>query len=333
MDAFYIKSSLLTRLHTRLVQSDDVFTALPEDKRRFVSNLLKHQEDVSYDDVLALVELLDRYHPDPDIGIEFGLALDFHAMKAGGLYARSADTFRTGISAMIRAMKVSAYGLVRELNVQGEKAWLDSYFLPSKLSEMRIARQAASAAMFRSCQLILGDEWKPQRIYFDFPAPKDIQRYRNWFRCDLSFNADRCRILFSNSLVKLTLPMKDEVLHEVMSNHMSLLEQEDQKNIVSIVHQLIDNQMRHGDCSLESIARFFPFEKRVLQRKLQQHNSSYKHIYEDVFLKRASEYLNEGFSVLEVSQSLGFASPTAFTNAFKKKTGLSPSAWKRRIKS
>lgn len=328
MDAFYIKSSLLTRLHSRLVHIDDVFTALPEDKRRFVSSLLERQEDVSYDDVLTLVELLESYHPDPDIGIEFGLALDFQAMKAGGLYARSADTFRMGIDAMVRSMRVSAYGLVRELHINEGKAWLESYFLPSKLSEMRIARQAAAAAMFRSCQLILGNEWKPQRIYFDFPAPKNMQRYRSWFQCDLSFNAERCRIIFSRSLLDLTLPLKDDVLHEVMSDHISLLEQEDQKNIVSTVHQLIDSQMRNGDCSLEAIARFFPFEKRVLQRKLQHHGSSYKNIYEEVFLKRASEYLNEGLSILLVSQSLGFSSPSAFTNAFKKKTGLSPSAWR-----
>ena len=82
MDAFYEKSSLLTRIHSRVMKAEELFTLLPEDKRRFVSGLLKHHNNVNYEDVLTLVELLDRYHPNPNVGIEFGMTLDFQAMKA-----------------------------------------------------------------------------------------------------------------------------------------------------------------------------------------------------------------------------------------------------------
>lgn len=328
MDAFYLKSSLLTRIHSRLTESGPEILPLPEEKRRFVASLLKKNTDISYRDVLMLVELISDHHVNPDIGIEFGLGLDFAAMRAGGIYARSADDFRVGIQSMIRAMRVTAYGLVRELHQEGKSAWLESHFLPSRLSEMRIARQAAAAAMFRSCQLILGERWKPQRIYFDFPPPEQLSKYRHWFQCDLIFNAECCSIQFDASLLDLPLPGRDIVLHEVMAEHMALLEQEEQKNIVSVIYQLIDSQMRGGHCSLDNIARYFPFEKRVLQRKLRQHGRSYKDIHDEVLLQRAREYLSAGLSVLETSQLLGFSSANAFTNAFKKKTGVSPSQWK-----
>jgi AraC-like DNA-binding protein len=70
---------------------------------------------------------------------------------------------------------------------------------------------------------------------------------------------------------------------------------------------------------------------RSLQRKLQEHDTSFQEVVNDLRRDMASRYLAESrVSVAEVAFLLGFAEVSNFHRAFKRWTGRTPAEWRKR---
>jgi AraC-like DNA-binding protein len=86
----------------------------------------------------------------------------------------------------------------------------------------------------------------------------------------------------------------------------------------------------HADLSVEQIASDINLTKRTLQRRLQEQNTNFAQLRDDIRFHYAIKYLiDEHMSVDVVSKCLYFSDRTSFTNAFKRWTGLSPSAFRK----
>ncbi|HEY8512690.1 MAG TPA: AraC family transcriptional regulator ligand-binding domain-containing protein [Cyclobacteriaceae bacterium] len=84
------------------------------------------------------------------------------------------------------------------------------------------------------------------------------------------------------------------------------------------------------DASLESTAANFNVSARTLQRKLQEENSSFQQIADDVKRHLAVSYLSSGkHQVKDVAYMLGYNEQSALVRAFKRWTGKTPSEFSR----
>jgi AraC-like DNA-binding protein len=86
----------------------------------------------------------------------------------------------------------------------------------------------------------------------------------------------------------------------------------------------------HTELSIERIASDLNLTKRTLQRRLQDQNTNFAQLRDDLRFHYAIKYLiDDQMSVDRVSRALDFSDRTSFTNAFKRWTGLSPSAFRK----
>lgn len=86
-----------------------------------------------------------------------------------------------------------------------------------------------------------------------------------------------------------------------------------------------------GEPTVAAVARAMGTSARTLQRRLRAEGAPFAAIVESVRRERAEAYLRAGdVSIAEVSWLLGFAEQSAFTRAFRRWTGLAPTAWRRR---
>jgi len=68
---------------------------------------------------------------------------------------------------------------------------------------------------------------------------------------------------------------------------------------------------------------------RTLQRKLAEANTTYLQLVDDTRKDLALRYIEDPRrSVTDITFSLGFSQPSAFTRAFKRWTGLNPSEYR-----
>ena len=91
-------------------------------------------------------------------------------------------------------------------------------------------------------------------------------------------------------------------------------------------------QERIGKASLNitDVADHMKISKRTLQRHLQHQDMNYAALRDRVRFNRAFYcLLHEGKNIEETSEQLDFSDRTSFTNAFKRWTNLSPSAFRK----
>jgi AraC-like DNA-binding protein len=65
---------------------------------------------------------------------------------------------------------------------------------------------------------------------------------------------------------------------------------------------------------------------RSLQRRLREGGTSYRELVDTIRHQRAIDLMRRGLSIGVVAEHLGFSEPRAFRRAFRRWTGLVPSA-------
>lgn len=111
---------------------------------------------------------------------------------------------------------------------------------------------------------------------------------------------------------------------------MDELEKTHKENTISVVAHLIRSLLSSGYCNEQHIANILQITPRTLQRKLQQKNTTFKALLNNIRLRLAKQYLLESnITSTEFSHSLGYSELSAFTRFFKRETSLSPSNYKR----
>jgi len=82
--------------------------------------------------------------------------------------------------------------------------------------------------------------------------------------------------------------------------------------------------------SLESVARVFKTTPRTIQRKLAAENISFQEFLDDVRKSVSIEYLlNTLTSVEQIAERIGYNDAAAFSNGFKRWTGVSPTSYRK----
>jgi AraC-like DNA-binding protein len=84
-----------------------------------------------------------------------------------------------------------------------------------------------------------------------------------------------------------------------------------------------------GEGTAEETAKQLHMSPRTLQRKLAEAHTTYLQLIDDTRKDLALRYIEDPRrSVTDITFSLGFSQPSAFTRAFKRWTGRSPSDYR-----
>jgi AraC-like DNA-binding protein len=95
--------------------------------------------------------------------------------------------------------------------------------------------------------------------------------------------------------------------------------------------ELVATELRSGTVSMVSAARSMGMSAPTLRRRLEEEDTSFTLIIEEVRRELADRYLRDrSLTISQISDLLGFAHPTAFHKAFRRWTGITPSAHRAR---
>jgi AraC-like DNA-binding protein len=105
----------------------------------------------------------------------------------------------------------------------------------------------------------------------------------------------------------------------------------DEKDIVSRVKAQIIQQLASGNITDATIANELFMSVRTLQRHLKAEKTTFKSLLNEVRSDLAQKYLSDSFfSIGEITFMLGYREPSSFNRAFKRWTGVSPTAYRER---
>ncbi|OBI70532.1 AraC family transcriptional regulator [Mycobacterium sp. E796] len=165
------------------------------------------------------------------------------------------------------------------------------------------------------------------------------QRPRGETDHDLIFGAPtyfgmQCNALtFPTNVLTAPVVRRQEEIEQFLTDIPSTLLSEFEFNASHAlrVRTMIERCLGHHVCSADEIATAMGISRQTLRRRLQEENTSVSAIRDDVLHKAARDSLAQGGeTVSALAGRLGFSEPSAFTRAFRRWTGESPSAFLRR---
>ncbi|MFC1830118.1 helix-turn-helix domain-containing protein, partial [Thermodesulfobacteriota bacterium] len=193
------------------------------------------------------------------------------------------------------------------------------------------ASDATLAIIVHMCRLNYGEEMRPIEVTFTHDEPFCVEDHYAYFRSPVKFRANRDSITFPLSAVDRRLPSGNLHLAELNDQLIvQYLENLDSDDIVQRVKAGIIERLSSGGVSDEKIAPVLHMSVRSLQRKLQSTGTTFKTILDETRCELAEQYLQDpDTSLAELTFILGFSEQSAFSRAFKRWTGRSPSQMRR----
>lgn len=171
-------------------------------------------------------------------------------------------------------------------------------------------------------------------VEFKHPETGYPEKYLDAFHCPATFNARYNRLSFEKNWLEQPLEKAERVTSRIFSAQC--------REIAASLHQkysfaehiryhLLNS--RFDTPSLDSVARVFNTTPRTIQRKLSAENTSFQELLDDVRKSVSIEYLlTTQLTIEEIAERLSYNDAAAFSNAFKRWTGGSPTTYRKKEK-
>ena len=201
------------------------------------------------------------------------------------------------------------------------------------------ARPCRQAAEFTMASLVVVASQMGSRpvqalaVEFAHAQPGPAEDYAVVFGVRPRFDAPVSCLVLSAEVLDRPVPAADPGLSRIVTAHAEqLLAAQDPAPdaLAAQVRRQLAEGMAEGPMTLTQVARRLHVSERSLQRRLDAEGTSFAQLVDEVRRDLALRYVADARIALgEVAYLLGFAEPSPFYRAFKRWTGMTPSAARR----
>ena len=268
--------------------------------------------------------------PDPAFGLR--AARCWHPSNLGALGHAwlASSTLRTGLERLQRYSRV--LGEKAELKITNTREGLRFVYDHRRRDPVlrAIGSDFVMSLVVDMCRMNYGASLRPVEVRLSRAKPGDVEPYRHFYGCPIHFETNEDSFLLSARVADEPLHTANRqlagVLDSILAAQLAAL---DKDNIPARCKSSILEQLTSGEVSEHDMARQLHMSRRTLQRKLAESNTPYQKLVDDTRRDLALRYMDDaGKSITDVTFLLGFSGQSAFTRAFKRWTGKSPTTYR-----
>lgn len=270
--------------------------------------------------------------PDPAFGLR--AARCWHPSNLGvlGHAWLACSTLRAGLRVLKRYGRI--LGEKASLKVMDTREGLRIAYDHRRRDPMLrlIGSDVVLSLLLDMCRMNHGASLRPLEVRFSRAKPADTEPYRHFFGCPVHFGTGEDSFLLSSRVADEPLPTANRRLADALDDMLATeLAMRDRDNIPARCKHTLVDQLASGEVSEGQMARQLNMSRRTLQRKLAESNTTYQKLVDDTRRDLALRFLEDPRkSITDVTFLLGFSSQSAFTRAFRRWTGMSPTRFRER---
>jgi AraC-like DNA-binding protein len=169
-------------------------------------------------------------------------------------------------------------------------------------------------------------------IRLSYPEPDYSALYRKLFKCPIFFDQKkdlfRTSYPFENEPTAIGNPLMSTMCKQQCQELMAKLKGTDE--LIETIRNAIIASLGQFP-RLPAIAKQLAMSSRTLRRRLQEKNTSYQQILDEIRVELVKEYIvGTNLSMDQIASRIGFAEETSFRRAFKKWTGMNIHEFRKR---
>lgn len=265
-------------------------------------------------------------------GFALGAADVLHPSNLGVLgYAwLSSSSLRTGLQRLVRYWRILAQKSSPALI--DEPAGLRFVFRSAQTDP---ALEAVFADFVLSvviglCRMNAGDRLRPVVVALKRTAPSDVTPYADFFDCPVGFGAAENSFVLTAFDADRPLETANRelagTLDAILLEQLARLNKDD---IATRVRAVLLAELSVGRPPESRVAKSLHMSRRTLQRKLAAVGVSYEHLVDETRRELALRYVEDrSKSITDITFTLGFSQQSAFTRAFRRWAGVTPSQYR-----
>ena len=268
--------------------------------------------------------------PDPAFGLR--AARSWHPSNLGALGHAwlASSTLRTGLERLQRYSRI--LGEKAQLTITDTRDGLRLTYDHRRRDQIlrAIGTDFALSLVLDMCRMNYGASLRPVEVRLARARPGDTEPYRHFYGCPIHFEANEDSFLLAARVATEPLPTANRqlagTLDSILTAQLAAL---DKNNIPARCKSSLLEEITSGEVSEEDMARRLHMSRRSLQRKLAESNTTYQKLIDDTRRDLALRYMEDPRnSITDVTFLLGFSGHSAFTRAFNRWTGMSPTAYR-----
>ncbi|MGX5698057.1 AraC family transcriptional regulator ligand-binding domain-containing protein [Acinetobacter kookii] len=274
-----------------------------------------------------------------DVAPEKGLFIGQHYALAGYgpllMLLVSSENIRTALEQGIRYQTLTHLTGVLSLKYKAQKVALcyAPEDLNSKLGLLRAQCEISGTYKFiQDLYKMMGLSIPRMHIELPFAQPENQQAldiYQEYYGAELQFAAESAEFWFDDAVLDVQIPSADKMTFNLYeSKCIAELERlKGDESVPALVQRVQDYlELQEGGMpSMAETAQALQIPERTLRHQLQQVQSSYKQIREQLIKDKALRLMEyKEYSIEMIAELLGYSEPAAFNHAFKRWFGHSP---------
>ncbi|MFO1243560.1 MAG: AraC family transcriptional regulator [Ramlibacter sp.] len=279
----------------------------------------------------------ERLTGDPDLGLHSAESYNPGALSIVGYVILSCRTAGDALDRLARYAPLLNEGLQVRLDHDAARGLTTCRFgaaegVHSFLHHSpRQAIETLAAGIVLTLKRLATSPPEPLSVSFRHAAPSALAEHHRLLGPAVRFEQAENTVVYPREALAAGMLSADPALLEVLEGdarrRLELLKA--RGAISGRVQTLLGARPRGEVPSLASIAAELAMSERSVQRSLSEESTSYREIVDEVRKGLALSHLSRpGSTATDVAFLLGFSEPSAFTRAFRRWTGASPSQYK-----
>jgi AraC-like DNA-binding protein len=268
----------------------------------------------------------------PHFGLLVGQRCSLAGLGLVGNVARAERDVGSALWTIVRYLPLFDRGSVLALRVADEDVSLIFGILAGSITGIDQFYDLSIAIAFNTVRDLCGSCWRPARVTLPHKAPADIRPYRAAFGTNVRFDEAEAAIVFDRFYLGRPLAASTEAERLKLLDRAARIESMLDMTIVERVRRCLRASLPTRWLSEDEAAAQLMVSPRILRMRLADAGSSFWTIVEELRYETARQYL--ATSLLEFSDvalMLGYSEASAFSRAFRRWSGVAPSAWRERL--
>jgi len=181
---------------------------------------------------------------------------------------------------------------------------------------------------------LVGADFRPTEVLVGHGEPENVRPFRGLFRAPLRFDAERYALVFSSAWLHRRLRGDDPELRRMLQKQVDAQEARRRDDFPELVRRVLRPALLTGHAQAGRVAALFAMHARTLRRRLSAFDTSFRELLEESRYELARQLLEDSrMEVSQVAAALAYSEPSAFTRAFRRWSGTSPSRWRRKARA
>jgi AraC-like DNA-binding protein len=265
----------------------------------------------------------------PHFGLLIGQRAGADSLGLVGHLVSHSPNIGSALHSLVLHLHFHDRGAAPVLSVEKDLAMVSHLIYQQGVDGTDQIYDGAVAIIFNILRAMCGATWRPTEVLFCYSRPSDTEPYRRFFQAPLRFDTEQTAVVFPAKWLDHRVPNADRLLGQQLKQRIAVLETLYPRDFVGQLRAVLRILLITRQPSREQVAHLFSIHPRTLNRRLEERDCTFQGLVDEVRHEIARQLLeNTYMPVGQIAAILDYSEASAFTRAFQRWSGHTPTAWR-----